>query len=52
MATRKFKLTCPRIAVREGETVYARSRAYESDYQHGLNRFLKETRQLQPGRNV
>ena len=34
------------IAVREGETVYARSGAHQSDYQHGLERFLKEARQL------
>ena len=34
------------IAVREGETVYARSGAQQSDYQDGLDRFLKEARQL------
>ena len=34
------------IAVREGETVYARSGAHESDYQDGLERFLKEAQQL------
>ena len=34
------------IAVREGETVYARSGAHESDYRDGLYRFLKEAQQL------
>ena len=34
------------IAVRDGETVYARSGAHESDYQDGLHRFLKEAQQL------
>ena len=34
------------IAVREGETVYARSSGDTSDYQDGLDRFLKEARQL------
>ena len=34
------------IAVREGETVYARSGAHQSDYRDGLDRFLKEAQQL------
>ena len=34
------------IAVREGETVYARSGSDSGDYQDGLDRFLKEAQQL------
>ena len=34
------------IAVREGETVYARSSGDTDDYQDGLDRFLKEAQQL------
>ena len=34
------------IAVREGETVYARSSGDTGDYRDGLDRFLKEARQL------
>ena len=32
--------------MREGETVYARSGAHQNDYRDGLDRFLKEARQL------
>ena len=32
--------------MREGETVYARSGAHQSDYRDGLYRFLKEAQQL------